>query len=54
LRVYACALYQADPSLESVDLRVVFTDEGKTESIELEPSEIEADIEHYETLLRQQ
>jgi len=53
LRVYACALYQADPSLESVDLRLVFTEEGKTEYIQLTPSEIEADIDHYETLLQE-
>ena len=54
LRVYACALYQADPSLKSVDLRLVFTDEGETEYIQLGPSDIEADIDQYETLLQQQ
>jgi ATP-dependent helicase/nuclease subunit A len=53
LRVYACALYQADPSLDSVDLRLVFTDEGETESINLEPADIEADLDRYETILQQ-
>ncbi|AUX09885.1 ATP-dependent helicase/nuclease subunit A [Halalkaliarchaeum desulfuricum] len=53
LRVYACALYQADPGLESVDLRLVFTDEGITERVQLGPSEIEADIDRYDSLLQQ-
>jgi hypothetical protein len=53
LRVYACALYQADSRLESVDLRLVYTDEGETEYIQLGPSDIEADIHQYETLLKE-